>query len=190
MSPKNYKYLLDNNDFLDSSKIEVNPNSIELKEISKNIDSVKLLKDKYKIPPNRTIFIYGGNLGRPQGIEYIIENINHCKSVISAFFIIVGNGTGYHTLEKWISQNNPSNILLLEEMTRSEYDDLITIADVGLIFLNPKFTIPNFPSRLLNYLQNKMPVISAVDLNTDIGEIAEMNKFGINVNIERKDQFL
>ena len=190
MSPKNYKYLLDNNNFLDSSKIEVNPNSLELKENFKDIDSVKLLKDKYKIPKNRTIFIYGGNLGKPQGIEYIIENINYCMSEINAFFIVVGSGTGYKTLKYWISQNNPTNILLLEEMPRSEYDDLIKIADVGLIFLNPRFTIPNFPSRILNYLQNKMPVLLAVDSNTDIGEIAESNKFGINVNIEDKDEFL
>jgi glycosyltransferase involved in cell wall biosynthesis len=54
------------------------------------------------------------------------------------------------------------------------------LAHVGLIFLNPLFTIPNFPSRLLSYLANKLPVICATDNQTDIGEIATKNNFGFN----------
>ena len=190
MSPKNQKYLLDNNTFLNISKVEVNPNSIEIKDVLKDFEIIRLLKEKFKIPQNKTIFIYGGNLGKPQAIEYLIENINYCKSVISAFFIIVGDGTEYRKLEMWINEINPTNILLLKEMPRNEYDQLIKIADVGLISLNPRFTIPNFPSRILNYLQNKLPVLLAVDKNTDIGEIAKINDFGININIENKDEFL
>ena len=48
-----------------------------------------------------------------------------------------------------------------------------------MIFLDNRFTIPNFPSRLLSYLEFKKPVILATDKNTDIGHIAEQNKFGL-----------
>ena len=58
-------------------------------------------------------------------------------------------------------------------------DNLIRAAHVGLIFLDPRFTIPNFPSRLLSYLENRMPVLLATDPNTDIGRIAEENGFGL-----------
>ena len=47
-----------------------------------------------------------------------------------------------------------------------------------MIFLDYRFTIPNFPSRLLSYLQAGMPVISCTDPATDIGEIAEAGGFG------------
>jgi len=55
---------------------------------------------------------------------------------------------------------------------------LVKYCDVGLIFLDHRFTIPNYPSRLLSYLENKMPVICATDVNTDIGKIAEENGYG------------
>ena len=63
-------------------------------------------------------------------------------------------------------------------LPRTEYDSLIRACDVGLIFLDYRFTIPNFPSRLLSYLNNKMPVIVASDPNTDIGIIARDSGFG------------
>lgn len=45
--------------------------------------------------------------------------------------------------------------------------------DVGLIFLAYRFTIPNYPSRLLSYLVEKKPIIAATDPNCDTGSIAE-----------------
>ena len=51
-------------------------------------------------------------------------------------------------------------------------------ADVGLIFLDYRFTIPNYPSRLLPYLMEKKPIIAATDPNCDLGYIAEENGYG------------
>lgn len=48
-----------------------------------------------------------------------------------------------------------------------------------MIFLDPRFTIPNYPSRLLTYLENRLPVVMATDVNTDIGKIAEENGYGL-----------
>ena len=50
---------------------------------------------------------------------------------------------------------------------------LANSCDVGLIFLDKRFTIPNFPSRLLSYMQASMPVLAATDVNTDIGKVIE-----------------
>ena len=58
---------------------------------------------------------------------------------------------------------------------------LLNACDVGLIFLHRGFTIPNFPSRLLSYLEMKMPVIAATDTATDIGKVVEKNKCGYSV---------
>ncbi len=176
MSPANLKYVLDKNPEIEKNKLEVNPNSIEVKEkvLKFNLD----LYSKYKIPKNKVIFIFGGNLGIPQGIDYLIANIKYCKSIREAFFLVIGNGTEYNKLRNWIRTEETSNVLLIQELPKSEYDDIIKLSHVGLIFLNPLFTIPNFPSRILTYMQNRLPVICATDLITDIGEIAVKNKFG------------
>jgi glycosyltransferase involved in cell wall biosynthesis len=182
MSPRNLNYLISHNPQINPGIVEVNPNSIEINKINKinKISNRDQLLKKYKFPVDKTLFLFGGNLGLPQGIEHIKTNIRYCENVVSAFFIIVGDGTEYSNLHNWFKENDIGNACLIKELPKSEFDDLLSIADVGLIFLNPLFTIPNFPSRLLNYLQNRLPIICAVDSNTDIGIIAEKNKFGFN----------
>ena len=55
---------------------------------------------------------------------------------------------------------------------------VMAACDVGLIFLDHRFTIPNFPSRLLSYMEGKMPVLAATDTSTDIGQVIEAGRFG------------
>lgn len=178
MSPANLNYILIHNPEINPIKVEVNPNTIDLKEKSHIKNS--LLYDKYKIPRDKVIFIFGGNLGIPQGIDFLKKNINFCKSINEAFFLIVGDGTKFYDFENWIINENIKNAKLIKELPKFEYDEIIRISHVGLIFLNPLFTIPNFPSRILSYMQNKLPVICATDNTTDIGKIAEENKFGLS----------
>lgn len=63
-------------------------------------------------------------------------------------------------------------------LPKADYDHLVKACDAGLIFLDHRFTIPNYPSRLLSYLENKMPVLCATDSNCDMGLIAEENGYG------------
>jgi glycosyltransferase involved in cell wall biosynthesis len=176
MSPANLNYILKNNLELKMTKLEINPNSIEVKEIT--VQSKIDLYDKYNIPNDKIIFIFGGNLGLPQGIEFLKKNIKYCQSIKEAFFLIVGDGTEYQNFINWIQKESIDNTLLIKELQKSEFDEIINLSHVGLIFLNPLFTIPNFPSRILSYMQNSLPVICATDIVTDIGEIAVENNFG------------
>ena len=93
--------------------------------------------------------------------------------------MIVGSGTEYPRIQRWFEEKSPKNAILLSALPKDEYDHLIRACHVGLIFLDPRFTIPNFPSRLLSYLENSMPVLLATDTNTDMGRIAEREGFGL-----------
>lgn len=180
MSKANVDFILTHNSDVDISKVEINPNSIEInyfKELS--LDEKSDLKRKYGIPQERKTFIYGGNLGKPQGIDFLIETLNSKKDDKEIFFVIVGSGTEYGKIQKWIYQQNPENVLLLSALSKTEYDKLVRACDVGLIFLHKDFKIPNYPSRLLSYLEFKMPVLAATDMNTDIGSDLVKNNCGL-----------
>ena len=190
MSPANVKYLLAHNE-IDSSKVEVCPNSIRVKLnedealcVKDNLDSEKNYKDelfaKYDIPTDKTIFLYGGNLGKPQDIPFIIECIKRACTVDKAYFVICGDGTEYGRLLEFVNECKPKNLSLIKSLPKPDYDRLASFLDVGMIFLDHRFTIPNFPSRLLSYLKEKMPVLVCADESTDIGRIAENNDFGLS----------
>lgn len=99
----------------------------------------------------------------------------------NVFYLIIGNGTEFTKVQKWFESTRPSNAKLLQSLSKIDYDKLLSACDIGLIFLNKNFIIPNFPSRLLSYLEMRMPVIAATDPNTDIGDIIEEAKCGYKV---------
>jgi hypothetical protein len=178
MSPANVRYLMRHNNYIPSESIEVAPNSLELSNLDSNIDVAKI-RQKYGLPSDKVIFIYGGNLGKPQGLSFLLKAINSNKDIEDAFFLIVGSGTEYEKICSWFNSIKPRNAMLLKCLPKLEYDNLVGACDVGLILLDNRFTIPNYPSRLLSYMEHKMPIIAATDLNTDIGSIAENNGYGL-----------
>ena len=182
MSPANVEYVLKHNSEVSAERVEVAPNSIEL--ISKKMEDGQekaeryYIRKKYDLPTDKPIFIYGGNLGKPQGIDYLIKCLDLNKNRLDCYFVVVGNGTEYNKLDNWYKANKSGNVKLMQRLPKEDYDMLVRYCDVGLIFLDHRFTIPNYPSRLLSYLECKMPVLCATNVNTDVGRIAEENGFG------------
>ena len=172
MSPANVDFIVKNNPEIDKSIVVVNPNSIEPLYIEYTKEEKNRVKTKYNLPLDKKIFVYGGNLGIPQGIDFLIETIQLLQEP-AAHILIVGSGTQFQKLKDWFDAHKPSNATLLSGLPKNEYDKLLAACDIGMIFLHKDFTIPNFPSRLLTYIEMKKPVLAATDVNTDIGKIIE-----------------
>ena len=89
LSLANVKFLERNNKFPLNKIIEENPNSIKIRrKISfKQSD----ILEKYNLPQKKCIFIYGGNLGKPQGLDFFMNVLQHINNP-KAFFLIVVDG--------------------------------------------------------------------------------------------------
>ena len=180
MSQANVDFVLNHNQWIEKTKVEVNPNTIEPVYTQVTESTKEELRKKYALPLDKKIFVYGGNLGRPQGLDFLLETIS-ATPADGAFFLVIGSGTEFSRVEKWFADKRPQNAKLLAGLPKSDYDVLLQSCDAGLIFLHKDFTIPNFPSRLLSYLEMKIPVIAATDPNTDIGAVIEQNNCGFSV---------
>jgi glycosyltransferase involved in cell wall biosynthesis len=177
MSPANVQYLCADQPYL-ISKVEMNPNSIDLTRIPKFKMDRNAFLAKWNIPKDAVIFLYGGNLGKPQGTPFLLNLIQKCEDYPKAYFLIVGDGTDYPILSSWFNERKPKRAKLIRRMPKEEFDRLAAFCDVGLILLRREFTIPNFPSRLLTYLENKLPILAITDKTSDVGSIAEAEGFG------------
>ncbi len=178
MSEANRIYLLHHHSYLTPEKVEINPNSIDLKWLdTPKVFDINFRKN-WNIPEDALICIYGGNLGKPQGINFLIKILDHYKTDVRLFFFVVGNGTEFTRLKNWFEKNRPVNAILLPQLLKKDFDEIAINGDAGLILLDSRFTIPNFPSRLLSYLENNMSVWAATDVNTDLGKIISENGLG------------
>lgn len=178
MSEANVQYLNKHNSFIDPDCVEVCPNSIEVIDKSVSLDTRNQIRIKYNIPLDKKVFIYGGNLGKPQGIPFLIDCLMNCNEKKDVYFLIVGDGTEYIYLENYQMKSKQQNVKIMKKLPKEDYDTLVASCDVGMLFLDYRFTIPNFPSRLLTYMQAKIPVIACTDPNSDVGAVIKENGFG------------
>ena len=178
MSYANVKYILKNNTNIKNDRVEVCPNSIEPVDMRIDSDVKSNIRNKYGIPNDKKILVYGGNLGRPQGLGFLIDCIRSQVENENIYFLIVGDGTEYKQLEDFVTNEKTGNVKLMKRLPKDDYDKMIAACDVGLIFLDHRFTIPNFPSRILAYMQAALPVLAATDTSTDIGKVITDGEFG------------
>lgn len=190
MSQANVDYVSNNNPEVDKLKLTIVPNSIEPIDVSLTKEERFAMREKYDIPQDRTVFVYGGNLGKPQGIQFIIECLRSQKHTEKAFFLLVGDGTEYSVLEHYVETEKPKNVRLMKRLPKEDYDRMLAACDVGMLFLDYRFSIPNYPSRLLSYMQAGIPVLSCTDKNTDVGDDIEKGGFGWKCESNDVDSFV
>ncbi|MBQ7953494.1 MAG: glycosyltransferase family 4 protein, partial [Clostridia bacterium] len=189
MSQANVDFVVKHNSYIDAKKVHISPNSVEFLDKNIDVETKENIRKKYGVPTDKKVFIYGGNLGRPQDIPFIIECLKANENKDDRFFVICGMGTEYSKLKAYVDNENPKNVLLINGLPPEEYEIFVASADVGLIFLDRRFTIPNFPSRILSYMQNEMPVIACTDKATDIGKVIVDGGFGWWCESARADDF-
>ena len=57
-------------------------------------------------------------------------------------------------------------------------------SNMGFVFLHKSFSIPNYPSRILDYMNYKLPVFAWTDSVSDVGDIFVINKAGFSFKCE------
>lgn len=180
MSQGNVEFLLKNNDFITKDKVEILPNTITPLRLDKpNKEEKNSIRNKHNIPIDKTVLVYGGNLGKPQGIDFIIDCIKENETRDDTFILIIGSGTDYDKIDAYARENNLKNTAIYSYMPKEDYDNIIKVCDIGLVFLDNRFTIPNIPSRILSYMEYSMPIVAATDVNTDLCEILSSGNFGL-----------
>ncbi len=170
MSPGNIDYVIHHNSEVKIQKLHLLPNW--QKEIPQFLDDKTALRTKYGFD-DKFVIIFGGNIGLPQKLENILAVAELFQPADKVLFFIVGQGTEKSKIEKLIQEKNIRNVIIKDSLPREDYQNIISVANCGLISLHENFTIPNIPSKSLSYFNAKIPVLAAIDENTDYGTIIQ-----------------
>ena len=160
MSQKNKEYVIKHNPAIDANKVGIFPNSLT----ANKVEGISFHKDK-------TVFLFGGNLGKPQNIDGLLKIIKELKDYPKAQFVIIGTGSEQQKILDFVKNENCMNFSYQDAMPQEKYEEILKSADVGLVSLDPRFTIPNMPSRFQNYLKLEKPVLAITDGHTDLKEM-------------------
>lgn len=176
MSRANVEYIKKNNPEISKSKIHVLENF-----------QIPFVTDKHKAPEiiskydleNKFVAVFGGNMGKPQQMENVLHLAKQCSELPDVIFILLGEGILTGKLRAEISERSISNIRLLDILPKTEYQSLLSICDVGLISLHENFSVPNIPSKSLDYFNVGLPVLASIDRSTDYGQLLNESGAGL-----------
>ena len=154
------------------------PNAAEVRLCHVDGAQRQSIRTQYGLPTAVPIVIYGGNLGKPQGIDFLIACLDRLRERRDVHFVIAGDGTERHRLADALRKSAQENVTLLPQLPQAQYESLAGACDIGLILLDHRFTIPNYPSRLLSYLQAGLGVLACTDTVSDVGQTVESDGFG------------
>lgn len=146
MTPLNIEYISSRHTKI-KEKLFLSPNSIKPYEIPK-IETRKSLG----LPEDKIILIYIGNVGLPQDPDFIQNFIN--KLPFNYFVVLIGTGS------RFSFKSNTNLMVINNNLNQEKVDQFLINADFGLVFLSNKFKVPNFPSKILSYLNAKLPFFS------------------------------
>ena len=178
MSPGNIKYLNEKEHVL-LEKLELFPNTVKIREHNRLTAKQKeKIRKKFGILKDDIVAVFGGNFGRPQGLDFLLEVIEEYKNKTNVKFLLIGNGTEKEKVFQYIEEHHLKNAITKEYLPREEYELLLASCDIGLISLDHRFTIPNFPSKTLSYFECSIPIMAAIDKNTDYSKFLEETESG------------
>ena len=169
----NLKYMKEKYKFLDMDLLHIFPQwSVVNNEIIANKISIR---NKYGFSQYDFLLVFGGNMGVPQNLTKIIDVARKMQYQKNIKFIFIGNGTEREKLERKVRRDNTKNVIFIHKMDRREYQNLLSSCDVGIISLDPRFTFPNFPSKILDYLKYGVPILASLDSHAldDAGYLIE-----------------
>ena len=175
MSRGNIKYVLEHNN-IDEDKLEILYNWMKIDYDTKN--NAVDYKKKYGLE-NKFVAIFGGNIGLPQELEFLLELAKEYKNRDDIVFLIFGEGTEKGKMINIIEDEKLSNVVIKNNIRRDDYQNLIKQCDIGLINLNRNFTIPNMPSKIIGYFEAGIPILASTDKSTDLGEFLQETKTGL-----------
>ncbi len=135
------------------------------------------VRSVHALPPDRPIAVFGGQLVEGRGFEQMLGAADAALATGSPLsFLFVGDGRLAPMLRA--RAGTQGNILYRPAMPRLDYLTLLGACDVGMVATVPGVTSFSIPTKTIDYLRARLPVIAAVEHGSDFVAILERYAIG------------
>lgn len=139
-------------------------------------------------PLGRFTAVFGGQLSRGRGVETIIDAASLLESRgWTGEILIAGGGPEATRLEEYSERLGLSSLRFLGRLPQDDLRLLLRRAHVGIAVTVPGVSVPTFPSKIVEYCSQGLPVIAALEDGTDAGDLLESRTAGIAIEAGRPD---
>ena len=140
---------------------------------------------EHRLPLDRKIMVFGGQITEGRGVEEMLAAAKMAKVSRPDFvFLLIGEGRLVDLVESHIAAGG-DNVIYRRRMPRTEYLGLISACDVGIVCTVTGVASSSFPSKTIDYLRAGLPIVAAVEQNSDYRGF--LSRWNIGVSIPAGD---
>jgi colanic acid biosynthesis glycosyl transferase WcaI len=124
---------------------------------------------------------YAGNIGRSQGLEYILDVAKLLADQRDIRFVFVGDGAGRELLQNQAKQRHLPNVQFIPFQPRERLPEVLAIADVSLVILRRGLGSDSLPSKTFSIMASGRPILVSVDEESEISKLVKRAEAGLSV---------
>lgn len=128
-----------------------------------------LFRAQLKIPKDRIVLLYSGNMGEKQGLEIVVDAAKMLQQNPRYLFLFCGQGAVRAKLQA--DAQGLSNVMFLDLQPVNLLNELLNSADIHLLPQRADAEDLVMPSKLTAMLASGKPVIAAARKDTEIADL-------------------
>ena len=143
--------------------------------------SKEVTRTAHGLPLDRKIVVFGGQITEGRGVEEMLQAAAIArKARPDLAFLLIGEGRLVELVEEHIASGG-SNVNYRRRIPRTDYLGLISACDLGLVCTVAGVASSSFPSKTIDYLRAGLPIVAAVEQDSDYRDFLRRWNIGISI---------
>jgi glycosyltransferase involved in cell wall biosynthesis len=145
----------------------------------------EVIRMEHGLPLDRKILVFGGQITEGRGVEEMLATATMAREARPDLaFLLIGEGRLVELVESHIASGG-NNVIYLRRIPRADYLGLISACDIGIVCTVAGVDSSSFPSKTIDYLRAGLPIVAAVEEESDYREF--LHRWNIGVSIPAGD---
>ena len=109
-------------------------------------------------------FIYAGNMGKVQGVHFLIRAAEELQNLQNLRLVLIGDGTELSDLKRIVKRNKIKNVIFIPKVPMERVHKYLGLSDVLILHLidDAVFRM-QMPSKLIAYMASSKPILCAFE---------------------------
>lgn len=125
---------------------------------------------------------YSGNIGYTHNIEVLVEVAKLMQDQEDIYFLIIGRGEKFKSVQSIVNQYNLQNCRLLPFQPDNILNYTLSAADLGVVLLDEKTAHVSIPSKIYNLQNVGVPILGIADVKSELANHLAIFKNGACFN--------
>jgi glycosyltransferase involved in cell wall biosynthesis len=139
------------------------------------------IRSEHGLPLERKILVFGGQITEGRGVEEMLAAATLAQEARPDLaFLLIGEGRLVELVESHIASGG-DNVIYRRRVPRTQYLSLISACDIGIVCTVAGVDSSSFPSKTIDYLRAGLPIVAAVERDSDYREFLRRWNIGASI---------